>query len=151
MTSLPPDRPTPSTASIALATGILALLGGYFLGQASSLGLFSTPKSKSKSSTKNSWPNSYDVTVHPDSSDEELMTQLKGVKKREVADSEKEDEESQDSDSDSDSEEGEAELNNFKDNTEDCKLVLVVRTDLGMGKGTLFLPTLSTKVYGYEN
>lgn len=51
------------------------------------------------------------------------MTQLKGGK--EVPDPE--DEESE--------EEQEGELKAFEGNREECKLVLVVRTDLGMGKG----------------
>lgn len=51
------------------------------------------------------------------------MTHLKGGK--EVRDSEDEDSE----------EEQEGELKAFEGNQEDCKLVLVVRTDLGIGKG----------------
>lgn len=110
----------PSTAAIALATGILCGLGGYFLGQGASLGLFSSTR---KSSTKASWPNSYDVTVHPDSSDEELMATLKTNEPVESSDSE--------------SDSGPSELQTFPDNKEECKLVLVVRTDLGMGKGKI--------------
>ncbi|MCJ1459569.1 Gluconate transport-inducing protein [Mycoblastus sanguinarius] len=79
------DLPPPSTASYILATAILCAAAGYFIGQASSLGLFSSAKTPNKKS-KTSWPNSYDVTVHPDSSDEELMSHLKGGK--EVPDSE---------------------------------------------------------------
>ncbi len=48
------------------------------------------------------------------------MTRLKGGK--EVRDSEDEEEEG-------------GELKAFEGNREECKLVLVVRTDLGMGKG----------------
>ncbi|CAF9922113.1 hypothetical protein IMSHALPRED_005342 [Imshaugia aleurites] len=174
MTTLP-DRPPPSTASYILATFIVAACAGYFLGQASSIGLFSSSyksssssssKSKSKSKSKHppssssstsnksnanskpSWPNSYDVTLHPDTSDEELMTRLKGGKKRRVKDSEDEESESESSES-SESEsgmEGEeqraqelglGEFNTFADNSEECKMVLVVRTDLGMGKGKI--------------
>lgn len=108
----PQDRPPPSTAAIALATAIITGLGGYFLGQARSLGLFSGSKKGE------SWPNSYDVNVQYDSSDEELMKSLRG---------EKED----------DSEEEQGELSSFEGNKEECKLVLVVRTDLGMTKGGL--------------
>lgn len=108
------DRPPPSTAAIALATAIITGLGGYFLGQARSLGLFGSSKKGE------SWPNSYDVDVQYDSSDEELMKSLRGGK-----------------DDDSDEEQGE--LSNFEGNKEECKLVLVVRTDLGMSKGTFIL------------
>ena len=122
MTSLP-DHPPPTTTSYVLATAILCLAGGYLIGQASSLGLFSS------SSKKKSWPNSYDVTVHPDSSDEELMTHLNGGGGKGIKDSK--DEES--SEGDGEGEDGE--LKAFGGNREECKLILVVRTDLGMGKG----------------
>ena len=74
------------------------------------------------------------------------MTRLRGKKKR-VKDSEEEEEhgsesesESQDVDEDED-EEGDLggqsgqKLDMFEGNKDECKLVLVVRTDLGMGKG----------------
>ena len=78
---------SPSTLSIAVAATIAAALGSYFYYQAKSLNLFrsspsSTSSSRSNASKKkgnkkpSSWPNSYDVTVHPDSSDEELMSGL---------------------------------------------------------------------------
>ena len=119
MSSLP-DRPPPSTAAIVLATAILCALGGYFIGQGASLGLFS----RRAGGGKKSWPNSYDVTIHPDSSDEELIKSLRG----EGVDSNMEDESSE---SDSEPEE----LSSFEGNQEECKLVLAVRTDLGMTKG----------------
>ncbi|KAK5798014.1 hypothetical protein VI817_004305 [Penicillium citrinum] len=62
---------------------------------------------------KKSWPNNYDVKVHRDSSDE--------------AEEESEEE--------SEDEGNGEELAKFKDNTEEVKLVLVIRTDLGMTKG----------------
>ena len=110
------DRPPPSTAAIAIATAIIAALGGYLLGQGSSLGFFGS------TSGKKSWPNNYDVTIHPDSSDEELMKTLH-PEKVELTSEESDDEEDQ------------GELKSFDGNKEECKLVLVVRTDLGMGKG----------------
>lgn len=77
------------------------------------------------------------------------MTRLKGNKKKgggkkQVKDSEDEDEDEDDEDeSESDEAEEEEEesaqeqggLKTFEENWEECKLVLVVRTDLGMGKG----------------
>ena len=130
MTSVP-DRLPASTTSYVVATAILAVSIGYFIGQASSLGLFSSPKRKS-SSSKTSWPNSYDVTIHPDSSDEELMTHLRGNGEKGVKDTEDEDSEDEEL-----GQEQEGELKTFEGNREECKLVLVVRTDLGMGKGTI--------------
>ena len=123
-----PDRPPPSTAAIALATAILGVLAGYFFAQASSLGLFSSSSpsaraSKRGNAPKKSWPNSYDVTLHPDSSDEELMKGLRA-----------------DSGGGNDSSGVETEddgtgLKAFEGYRDECKLVLVVRTDLGMQRG----------------
>lgn len=133
------DRPPPSMTSVVIGTAILAIALGYFLGQGSSLGIFGStpPPSRSKSRSKNpkkSWPNSYDVTIHPDSSDEEVFKQIRGADLGI---------ESEESSKDSSSDEAEVELgqkqeglNQFEGNREECKLVLVVRTDLGMGKGT---------------
>ncbi|KAJ9246266.1 hypothetical protein DTO207G8_9127 [Paecilomyces variotii] len=106
--SIPPL--TTSTASYVVATAIVAGVTGFFIGQGAALGLFS-----SKSTQKKSWPNSYDVKVHRGSSDEE-------------EESEEEEEEEE--------EEG-GELANFEGNNEEVKLVLVVRTDLGMTKGKI--------------
>ncbi|MCJ1244049.1 hypothetical protein MMC30_001246 [Trapelia coarctata] len=121
MSSAPETSP-PSTAAIALATGILCALSGYLVGQASSLGLFGN--STRKSGAKSSWPNSYDVNIHPDSSDEEPMKSFKGNEAPESEDDESEDED-------------QGELKTFVDNKEECKLVLVVRRDLGMTKGKI--------------
>jgi PTH2 family peptidyl-tRNA hydrolase len=128
--TVPSEPPSPSTASYVIATAILCAVGGYFIGQASSLGLFG---SSGDSRKKSSWPNSYDVKIHPDSSDEELMTNLENEGIRDTED-----------DDDSDEEQGE--LKDFPENKEECKLVLVVRTDLGMGKGvSLLCPFDSSK------
>ena len=126
----PIDRTPPSGLSAILATAILAAVGGYFIGQGISLGIFS-PRSRraGKKSTKKSWPNSYDVTVHPDSSDEELMENLKGA---EGTSDEEVDDDGEDQDIHVEESGG---LEEFNGNKEECKLVLVVRTDLGMGKG----------------
>ena len=105
----PLDRTSPTTAAYVIATAIVAGVTGYFIGQGASLGLFRE---------KQGWPNGYDVKVHKDSSDEEH--------------------DGEDSEDESDEEEegnGE-ELASFKENEEEVKLVLVVRTDLGMTKGT---------------
>ena len=110
------DRPAPSTAAIALATAIITGLTCYFLGKGISLGLFSGSKKGE------SWPNSYDVNVQYDSSDEELMENLGG------------------GEDDSDEEQGE--LKSFEGNKEECKLVLVVRMDLGMSKGAFISKVL---------
>src|SRR5271170_1662259 len=108
------DKAPPSLTAVAIAVGLIGLTAGYFLGQGSSVGLFD--RSRKPKQERKSWPNSYDVTIHPDSSDEEL--QARGAEG--------------DDDEDNDDEQ---ELNSFDDNKEEVKLVLAVRTDLGMTKG----------------
>ena len=71
---------------------------GYFLGQASSIGLFSSPGTRG-----------------PHDAESDISD----------ADADDEDDDVQDL----------GELKAFAGNREECKLVLVVRTDLGMGKG----------------
>lgn len=107
------EKAPPSITAIAVSSFILGLLAGYFIGQGSSIGVFGG--SGNARQVKKSWPNSYDVKVHADSSDDQ-------------ADDEDE------ADEDEDDENGQ-EMKDFKDSTEDVKLVLAVRTDLGMGKG----------------
>lgn len=140
------SSPPSSTLAIVFSTGILGLVTGFFLGQGSSLGLFSSSNPKAK---KKSWPNSYDVAVHPDSSDEELMEHLlgRGGAKESVVAAGDGDDSSSAEEGEEDEEGGEnggslvqkdvAGLSAFEDNyDEEFKLVLVVRTDIGMQKGT---------------
>ena len=115
------DKQSPSAIAIAIASVIFGLVAGYFLGQGSSIGLFS-PSTGNPKTSKTSWPNSYDVNVHVDSSDEELMASM--------ADNE---EDTPDSDDEGDGKE----LKTFDDRNDEVKLVLAVRTDLGMGKGKI--------------
>jgi len=105
------DRATPSTTAVAIASALVAGVLGYFLGQGSSLGLFES-SSGDPAAAKKSWPNSYDVKVHADSSDEEEGDE--GSEEELVGN-----------------------LSDFSDNTEEVKLVLAVRTDLGMSKGKI--------------
>lgn len=104
---------------------MLGLLGGYFIGQGSSIGLFGAggnPSTKRKKGKK-SWPNSYDVKIHEDSSSEDVA----GVGTGET------DEEGENEDLDD--EENVQEVKSFEGSREEVKLVLCVRTDLGMTKG----------------
>lgn len=94
------DRGPPSAAAIAIGTGIVAGLTGYFLGTAKSIGIFGGSSS-----------------VHQD-------------------DEEDDDNDGDNSDAASDAHTDDlGELKTFPGSTEECKLVLVVRTDLGMTKG----------------
>lgn len=139
------ERLTPSSAAIGTATAILGIVVGYFIGSASSLGLFysshSSPSSSSVSKHKKSWPNSYDVDLHPDSSDEELMRSLRGDKaakvEAETSDNDDADEEKEKEEEGEEEEEAEQDgLKAFEEIEGECKLVLIVRTDLGMNKGS---------------
>lgn len=111
------------TAPAFIAMTIGALVVGYFIGQGSSIGVFSSNTGKQKKSVKKSWPNNYDVDVQAgDSSDEEFIKSIQ----------------SNDADDESDSEEGDGkELKSFAERNEEIKLILAVRTDLGMGKGKI--------------
>jgi peptidyl-tRNA hydrolase, PTH2 family len=121
------DQSQPSTFAVGVACGIIGVTAGYMIGVGESLGFSLWKNSGKKNGPRESWPNSYDVKIHPDSSDEELMASLKAQ--------EEEDEE----DDDSSGDEGpESDLATFAENREECKMVLVVRTDLGMGKGMFF-------------
>ncbi|RMJ25631.1 hypothetical protein PHISP_03503 [Aspergillus sp. HF37] len=124
-TSTQLDRLPPTTTAYVIATAILAGVTGYFIGQGASLGLFS-------SSERKSWPNSYDVQVHRDSSDED------------------EDEEDEADSEDEDEGDG-GELASFKDNVDEVKLVLVVRTDLGMTKGKIAAQCSHATLACYKN
>lgn len=109
------DRGPPSAAAIAIGTAIVAGVTGYFVGQASSIGLFSSASTRSTSGAR--LRRSGDEA---ETSDDDLDAKSSG-------DEEDEDEDLQDL----------GELQTFPGNQEECKLVLVVRTDLGMGKGML--------------
>ncbi|KAL8686198.1 MAG: hypothetical protein Q9218_007280 [Villophora microphyllina] len=136
------EQSPPSTVSIVIGAAILAVTLGYFIGQGSSLGLFSSSKPsnqklKSKKDPKKSWPNSYDVTIHPDSSDEEVFKQIRGADLGMSSQESSKDSSSDEIDEGEQLGQKQGELNQFKGNNEECKLVLVVRGDLGMGKGKI--------------
>lgn len=98
------SSPPPSTASIAVASALIAGVTGYFIGQAKQLGIFGgSPIAVPTASGKNKDEDSDED--YEDSSDDEAT-----------------------------------DLSEFPGRNEECKLVLVVRTDLGMTKGTAALP-----------
>ena len=142
--SLPPSSQTPpSTSALTLAACSLLLgaLGGYFIGSGSSIGLFSPSpptgnrRRARKAPPKSSWPNSYEVDVHvgSDTSDEEFIAATASGRGGADAD----DEEESDSEDEAAGEDAGGELTSFADNTDEVKLMLVVRTDLGMTKGKI--------------
>ena len=99
----------PSAITIALGSAIISGVFGYYLGQARSIGLFGT------SSTQ---PTTAQVDQPSDD-------------KSDISDADV----GSGDDGDDDSVQDLGELKSFPGNNEECKLVLVVRTDLGMGKG----------------
>lgn len=127
------DQASPSLAAIAVASGILGLVAGYFLGSGSSIGLFDTTTGNprdagaQKSKVKKSWPNNYDVDVQAgsDTSDEEFIKSIQTGKN------------DSDADEDLEEEDDDKELKGFEGSREEVKLMLAVRTDLGMTKGKI--------------
>jgi len=108
------DRGPPSTIAVVLATAIIAGLTGYFIGTGRSLGLFGGSGT----------PLGPAVGV--------------GHAKQGAGD-----DASDSGDSDEDDEDDAGELKSFPDSSEELKLTLVVRTDLGMTKGMrLWIPLL---------
>ena len=105
MAASPQDKSLPSLASVALATAIVAGLTGYYIGQARSIGLFGGSSSKQVSHNVRDGK-------HEDESSDMSDASSEGGDAHELGD-----------------------LKTFADAREECKLVLVVRTDLGMTKG----------------
>jgi peptidyl-tRNA hydrolase, PTH2 family len=111
------DPQAQKNLAFTITLGLVCLTIGYLIGEVSSGGLVDSSAGIPDEAprAKKSWPNSYDVTVHADSSDEEAGAE---------------------SDEDDDGTEGDGkELKSFEDTADEVKLVLVVRTDLNMGKG----------------
>ncbi|EMC95026.1 hypothetical protein BAUCODRAFT_72342 [Baudoinia panamericana UAMH 10762] len=98
------DRGPPSAAAVAIGTAIVSGLIGYWLGQAQSIGIFGSPSPKV-----------------PTGQDE------KPVDESDISDANS-------ASGDDEHLEDLGELDDFRGNHEECKLVLVVRTDLGMQK-----------------
>ncbi|KAK5704936.1 hypothetical protein LTR97_002047 [Elasticomyces elasticus] len=101
------DRGPPSTTNIVLATAIVSGLAGYYFAQARSIGVFG-----GQSITR--------TAAEADTKDSD-------VSDAEGSASPDEDDDVQDL----------GELKSFAGNTEECKLVLVVRKDLGMSPGKI--------------
>ncbi|KAF2724086.1 peptidyl-tRNA hydrolase [Polychaeton citri CBS 116435] len=105
------DRGPPSAAAVAIGTAIMSGLAGYYIGQARSIGLFgNNPSGRRSAGAKISSGDPAPPVDDPDYSSES---------------------------DDVDGGEDLGELSTFADSNEECKLVLVVRTDLGMGKGKI--------------
>ena len=103
------DRGPPSAAAVAIGTAIVAGLTGYFIGQASSIGLFGKNDTRGPTARL-----SREGEAKPDASE---------------TDSEVDDDTAEEDDDDDVQDLGE--LQTFPGNNEECKLVLVVRSDLG--------------------
>lgn len=122
------NRDPPTTFAYCVATAILAGLGGYFVGQATNLGLFGDdPRQRQRASSF--------VTTSKNNEAESTNAATQTAKVEEVEDSESSEEEEDLEDFGGDDQ---LDLQGFEDAmNEECKLVLVVRTDLGMTKGVL--------------
>jgi len=104
------DRPPPTTASIAIACAIIGGITGYFLGQGSAIGVFGGSSNQKSSHSK---------TLESDLDEDEDEDEDGSSDEVEEFPIEKQD------------------LSDYANSKEECKLVLVVRTDLGMTKGKI--------------
>jgi hypothetical protein len=124
------DRGPPSSTAVLISTAILSLITGYMLGIGSSLGLFPNPflqTREARVASKRMKTSNYDD--EEESSEEEvdgiLLDHAPNWVNGEAADVR----------------DGlkvvrkEEKLQQWENSMEECKLVLVVRTDLGMTKG----------------
>lgn len=103
------DRGPPSNVAVAIGTAIVSALFGYYFGQARSIGLFGRTDTRTPAARLGR------------SSDESDSSSNAGA--------------GEETGDESDSVQDLGELKTFSANNEECKLVLVVRMDLGMGKG----------------
>jgi PTH2 family peptidyl-tRNA hydrolase len=104
------DRGPPSATAVAISTAIVAGLAGYFLGQASSIGLFG------KSDTR---------------APKAPLSGREGGAKPDASETESDDDDDAAEEDEDDDVQDLGELQTFPGNNEECKLVLVVRSDLG--------------------
>ncbi|KAI5206806.1 PTH2-domain-containing protein [Aureobasidium subglaciale] len=102
----------PSLWAVAFGASVVAGIAGYFLGTASTIGVFGSNTQQRVVSNSSS---AQHEKGHDDSETDHDNA----------------------SGSDSEDSEDDQEVNGFEDSTEECKLVLVVRTDLGMTKGKI--------------
>lgn len=148
------DRPSPTPVAVIIGTAILSLITGYMLGMGSSLGFFQLPFLQSASPSTGPRTRTGNYDDEEESSEEEidgvLLDHAPNWANGEAADR-------RDGLRISDKEKrelvkgsvGEGGMNEKKteekmaeekpawaDSKEECKMVLVVRTDLGMTKGT---------------
>jgi len=128
------DRAPPTSAAVLISTAILSLITGYMLGIGSSLGLFPNPFQQSpeaRTAAKRSKTSNYDD--EEESSEEEvdgiLLDHAPNWANGEAADVR-----------DGLKIAKKTEKPEWENSTEECKLVLVVRTDLGMTKGACISP-----------
>ena len=128
------DRPAPSATAILIGTAILSLITGYMLGTASSLNLLPSPFAPSKAPRTRSRNDTTGYDDESESSEEELDAEFVLDHAPNWANG-----------PEADRRDGlkaskpETKAQEVVDDNEECKLVLVVRTDLGMTKGMWIL------------
>lgn len=123
------DRLPPSAMAIIIGTSIIAGLSGYMFGIASSLGFFPLPFSKE--------PRSRGIASYDDESESEGTDIDEGVLDHAPNWSNGLEADKRDGLRESKKPVAKEVVQNMPlgDSTEECKMVLVVRTDLGMTKG----------------
>ena len=104
------DRGPPSATAVAISTAIVAGLAGYFLGQASSIGLFGKSDTRAPAAR---------------------LSRHEGEAKPDTSETDSDDDDDDAAEDEDDDVQDLGELQTFPGNSEECKLVLVVRSDLG--------------------
>lgn len=126
----------PTTAACVIATAILAGLAGFFIGQGASVGIFGSAPVAARTQKQKKDVKGKGRAVDDDKADDD-----------EEDEDEDEEWESEGEEEDSEDEEG-GELASFEGNSEEVKLVLVVRTDMGMGKGEFYcIASLQAEIF----
>jgi PTH2 family peptidyl-tRNA hydrolase len=133
------DRVPPTPVAMLIGTAILSLATGYMIGMASSLGFLPNPFSPSSSTGLKTKTSGYDDEEESSESDIDIDDGTPMDHAPNWANGEEADKRDGLRASAKKVHEKPVARDGWNAN-EECKLVLVVRTDLGMTKGTVYLP-----------
>ncbi|OBT94119.1 hypothetical protein VE01_07048 [Pseudogymnoascus verrucosus] len=126
------DRPPPSATAIIIGTAILSLITGYMIGTATSLNLLPSPFSSAPAKTR-----SRSDTTGYDDEEESSEEEIEAGEVLDHAPNWANGPEADKRDGLTVAAPAPTKKREVVDDNEECKLVLVVRTDLGMTKGKI--------------
>jgi hypothetical protein len=137
------DRPPPSATAIIIGTAILSLVTGYMIGTATSLNLLPSPFSSAPAKTR-----SRSDTTGYDDEEESSEEEIEAGEVLDHAPNWANGPEADKRDGLTVAAPAPTKKREVVDDNEECKLVLVVRTDLGMTKGMFHFSPLRTSAVG---